>query len=131
MSDMTMKGYNGSLRFGRKKKYVGYNTAHLPTDAENDLQTPEQQERFSLYTPDQLAHETRTVRLEISFDQGRLHQTREQAKMIIEAMQQVILATRRHMISARGESLQRVAARKEAASCARALNILNGKQKAK
>jgi hypothetical protein len=48
--------------------------------------------------------------------------------MIIAAMQVVITTTRQHR---RGGAAQRVEARKEAASCARALNILNSEQRVK
>jgi hypothetical protein len=98
----------------------------LPSAEELAQQTPEQADRYPLYTPKQLETETRTVRLDITF--GDVIQTRRQAEMIIAAMQTVILTTRQHP---RGGQTQRVAARREAAACARALNILNGKQKAK
>lgn len=114
------------MRGVRKRKYVGYNPDSLPTDEEIMAQSPRQREEFPLFTPKQLAHETRNVRLDISFED--VVKIRDQADMITEVMYQIRLVTKRHP---RGASYQRVGARREAASCARALNILNGKQKAK
>jgi hypothetical protein len=98
----------------------------LPSAEELAGQTPEQAERFPLYTPQQVEQETRTVRFDMTFKD--VIKVRDQAEMVIAAMQSIILTTRQHP---RGRAAQRVAARREAAACARALNILNGKQKAK
>jgi hypothetical protein len=111
---------------GRKKRAGKISLGELPPAEDLAQQTPDQAERFPLYTPKQLDAETRTVRLDITF--GDVIQTRRQAEMIIAAMQAVITTTRQHR---RGGAAQRVEARKEAAACARALNILNGKQKAR
>jgi hypothetical protein len=110
----------------RKKRAGKISLGGLPTAEELARQTPEQAERFPLYTPKQLEAETRTVRLDITFRD--VMQTRRQAQMIIAAMQVVITTTRQHR---RGGAAQRVEARKEAASCARALNILNSEQRVK
>jgi hypothetical protein len=80
-------------------------------------------DRFTLYTQEQIEQETRNVRLDISF--GEPIKIRDQAEMVIAAMQQVIACTRRHDI---GSIRQRVEARREAASLGAALTVFNGKR---
>lgn len=79
-------------------------------------------DRFSLYTPEQIMAETRSVRLDLSF--GEVIKIRDQAEMVIAAMREIIAATRKHDI---GTVRQRIEARAEAASLGRALTRLNGK----
>lgn len=51
------------FRQGRRRKYGPYDVTKPPTDDELAGQTPEQRVDFSLFSPQQLEQETRTVRL--------------------------------------------------------------------
>jgi len=110
------------FRQGRRRKYGPYNTDKPPTDEEITGQTPEQRDSFSLFTAEQLAEETRSVRWEVTF--GDVIKIRDQAEMIMAACRLIIERTRDH---AAGPDKQRVDCRREAASAARALTRFNGK----
>lgn len=110
------------FRQGRRRKYGPYDVTKPPTDEELDGQTPEQREDFSLFSPQQLEQETRTVRLDISF--GDVIKIRDQCEMIMSACRIIMEKTRQHDI---GQERQRVDCRREAASLGRALTRFNGK----
>lgn len=112
---------NAPFGSGRKRKYGPYNTDKPPTDEELAGQTPEQR-NFSLFTAEQLAEETRSVRWEINF--GDVIKIRDQAEMVMAACRAIIDRTRDHSA---GPDKQRVDCRREAASAARALTRFNGK----
>lgn len=88
----------------------------------HDLHKGDDADRFSLYTPEQIEHESRTVRLILTFED--VIKVRDQAEMVIACMQQIIACTRRHDI---GSIRQRIDARREAASLGAALTFFNGK----
>src|SRR4029077_6275801 len=94
----------------------------LPSDEELAGQTPEQAERFPLYTPQQVEGETGTVRFDMTFKD--VIKVRDQAEMVIAAMRLVIEKTRDHDI---GSIRQRIEARREAHSLSRTLARFNGK----
>jgi len=77
---------------------------------------------LSLYRPDQIEAETRDIKLTISF--GDVIKIRDQAEMVIAAMQEVIRKTRHHDL---GSVRQRIEARAEGASLGRALSRFNGR----
>ena len=79
-------------------------------------------DQFSLYTPEQIDAETRTVRLDVSF--GDVVKIRDQAQQIIRACQSIIEISRQHDL---GSIRQRIIARQEMASLGRMLSILNNK----
>lgn len=112
-----------SKNYQKRGKIGSISLTGLPSQEELAQQTPEQRERFPLYTPEQIEQETRTVRLDISF--GDVVKIRDQAVMIIACMQELISASRRHSI---GPVRQRIEARREAASLGSALSLLNGKR---
>jgi len=88
----------------------------------HDLHQAEDADRFTLYRPEQIAAETRDIKLTISFrDVIRI---RDQAEMVIAAMQAIIAKTRQHDL---GSVRQRLEARAEGASLGRALSRFNGK----
>lgn len=109
---------------GRQRKYVGYNTAKLPSGQELADQAHDgaEADRNSLFTVEQIAEETRTVRLDVSFTDPI--KIRDQCEMLIEACQIIIEKTRDHDI---GSIRQRIDCRREAASLGRALARFNGK----
>lgn len=124
MSDVHEDGHNGSRRgLGRKRKYEGYNTTKPPTEAELDEQTPEQRETASLWTPEQLEIETRTVRFDMTFRD--VVKFRDQAEMIAACMAEIIKVSRQHDL---GSPRQRINARREADSLRRSLARFNGKK---
>jgi len=96
----------------------------LPTAEELAQQphTADDADRFTLYTPEQIEAETRDVKLTISF--GDVIKVRDQAEMVIAAMQEIIRRTRQHDL---GSVRQRIETRAEAASCGRALSRFNGR----
>ena len=79
-------------------------------------------DRLSLYTPEQIELDTRTVRIEITFDD--VIKVRDQAEMIVAAMQLIIGKTRHHDI---GSIRQRIECRREAGSLGARLAMFNGK----
>ncbi len=109
---------------GRKKGHRPVSIAGLPTPEELAQQphTGEEADRFSLYTPEQIEQETRSVRLDITFTD--VIKIRDQAEMIMACMREIIARTRKHDI---GSVRQRIEARQEAASAGRALSRFNGK----
>ncbi|HEX7741393.1 MAG TPA: hypothetical protein VF442_02975 [Sphingobium sp.] len=106
--------------------------AHRPLDIADTLPSQEEldsvphkgdaADRFTLYSPEQIEAETRTVRLDVSFED--VIKIRDQAEMIIEACKIIIARTRAHDI---GSIRQRIECRGEAASLGRALSRFNGK----
>jgi hypothetical protein len=110
------------FRQGRRRKYGPYDVTKPPTDEELSGQTPAQREDHSLFSPQQLEQETRTVRLDVSF--GDVLKIRDQCEMIIAACRIIMEKTRQHDI---GSERQRVDCRREAASLGRALTRFNGK----
>lgn len=106
----------------RRRKYGPYNTDKPPTDEDLDGQTPAQRDDYSLFSPQQLEQETRTVRLDVSF--GDVLKIRDQCEMIMAACRIIMEKTRQHDI---GSERQRVDCRREAASLGRALTRFNGK----
>lgn len=109
---------------GRRRAHRPVSVEGLPTPQElaDQRHKGEAADRFSLYTPEQVTQETRTVRLDMSF--GDLVKIRDQAEMVIACMQQILTTTRRHDI---GSIRQRIEARREAASLGSALTFTNGK----
>lgn len=110
------------FRQGRRRKYGPYDVAKPPTEEELSGQSPAQREDFSLFSPQQLEQETRTVRLDVSF--GDVLKIRDQCEMIMSACRIIMEKTRQHDI---GSERQRVDCRREAASLGRALTRFNGK----
>lgn len=80
-------------------------------------------DRFSLYRPDQIDIDTRTVRFDMTFkDVARF---REQAEMIRACMDEIIRLSKSHDL---GSIKQRIYARSEADSLRRTLARFNGKR---
>lgn len=122
MTDMLANGHIGSRRgFGKRRKYEGYNTDKSPVESDLDSQTPEQADRFPLYTPDQIEMDTATVQLRLTFEEPI--QIRDQCEMIAEACRIIIALTRKHDL---GSVRQRVECRREARSLSKALVRFNG-----
>jgi len=112
------------LAHGRQRAHRPISLTTLPT-AEDLAQQPHKgdaADRFSLYTPEQIAQETRDARLQITFED--VIKVRDQAEMIIACMQHVIIATRKHDL---GSVQQRIEARREVASLVERLTLFNGK----
>jgi len=107
---------------GRRRKYGPIDLTKPPTEEELNGQTPQQREDYSLFSPQQIEQETRTVRLDISF--GDVVKIRDQMEMIMSACRIIMEKTRQHDI---GSERQRVDCRREAASLGRALTRFNGK----
>lgn len=126
MSDPIQEAATGSYRrpHGRSRAHRPISMDNLPTAQELAEQphSGEDADRFSLYTPDQIESETRSVRLDITFDD--VIKVRDQAEMVMACMRQIIQMTRKHDI---GSIRQRIEARQEAASVGRALSRFNGK----
>lgn len=108
----------------RKRKYGPISITDTPGAADLDSQphTHEEADHFSLFTPQQVEDETRTVRLDMAFTDAL--KIRDQAEMIIACMQEIIRKTREHRI---GSIRQRIEARREADSLRRVMARLNGK----
>jgi hypothetical protein len=109
---------------GRRRAHRPVNLAGLPTPEELAQQPHkgDAADRFSLYTPEQIAQETRDARLQMTFDD--VIKIRDQAEMVIACMQHVIMATRKHDL---GSIRQRIEARREVASLVERLTLFNGK----
>jgi hypothetical protein len=90
--------------------------------AKGDDALGSRQDRFPLHTPEQIEQETRTVRLDITFED--VVKIRDQIEMIMEGCRIIMEKTREHKI---GSTRQRIGARQEAASLGRALARFNGK----
>jgi len=126
MSDTVQEAHTGPYSGrGRKRKYGPYNTAKAPTGAELDAQPHqgEEADRYSLFTPQQIADETRNVRLDLSFG-ADVMKIRDQAEMIISCMRVIIETTRKTGL---GSIRQRIEARREADSLRRVMARFNGK----
>ena len=96
-----------------------------PTQEELDSQPHkgEDADRFTLYRPDQIDIDTRTVRFDMTFrDVARF---REQAEMIRSCMDEIIRLSKSHDL---GSIKQRIYARSEADSLRRTLARFNGKK---
>lgn len=111
-------------RHSRGRAHRPISIEGLPSDEEVAAQPHrgEDADRFTLWTPEQIADETRTVRLDISF--GDVVKIRDQAEMIMAALRLIIGKTREHDI---GSIRQRIEARREADSLRRVLARFNGK----
>lgn len=128
MSDTVMPPRSNTgphrLAHGRQRAHRPISITGLPTAEELDEQPHkgDDADRFTLYAPQQVADETRTVRLDISF--GDVIKIRDQAEMIMAALRLIIGKTREHDI---GSIRQRIEARREADSLRRVLARFNGK----
>ena len=129
MSERTMTPpprNNGPYRpvHGRQRAHRPISLTGLPTDEEVAQQphTGDAADRFSLYTPEQIAQETRDARMQITFDD--VIKIRDQAEMVMACMQHVIQATRKHDL---GSIRQRIEARREVASLVERLTLFNGR----
>lgn len=123
MTDMAQNTGPYSGR-GRKRRYGPVDLTNTPSEADLDAQrhTHEAADRYSMFTPQQIAEETRTVRLDMTF--GDVIKVRDQAEMVIACMQAIIGKTRDHRL---GSIRQRVEARAEADSLRRVMARFNGK----
>lgn len=65
---------------GRRRKYGPIDLTKPPTEEELNGQTPQQREDYSLFSPQQIEQETRTVRLDISF--GDVVKIRDQMEIL-------------------------------------------------
>lgn len=111
---------------------AGRNRAHRPINISETLPSAEDlasmphkgddADRFTLYTPQQIEAETRTVRFDISFDD--VIKIRDQFEMLVAAARIIMETTRKHDI---GSIRQRIEARREAHGLAQALARFNGK----
>lgn len=123
MSDTHEDGQKGPRSaFGRKRAHRPVSITNLPTDDDMASQTPEQREKFPLFTPHQIEQESRSVRLDITFTDPI--KIRDQFEMILAAARIIMEKTRQHDI---GSVRQRIDCRREAASLGRALTRFNGK----
>lgn len=87
-----------------------------------DHPTGEHADQFSALYPRELDQETRNVRLDMSFDEPI--KIRDQAQMILVAMQEIIELTKKHDL---GSKAQRMQCRYTAAVLGRTLSRFNGK----
>lgn len=96
----------------------------LPSEEDLDAMphTGDEADRFTLYRPDQIADETRTVRFDVNFDD--VIKIRDQFEMIVAAARLIMETTRKHDL---GSIRQRIEARREAQSLSRTLARFNGK----
>lgn len=109
---------------GRRRGHRPVSLEGLPT-AEDLAASPhkgDDADRFTLYTAEQIAAETKDVKICITF--GEPIKVRDQAEMVIAAMRAIIEKTRQHDI---GSIRQRIESRAEAASLGRALSRFNGR----
>lgn len=120
---------------GRRPHYQpgpGRGRAHRPVNLDTTLPSAEElsstphkgddADRFTLYRPDQVEAETRTVRFDITFDD--VIKIRDQFEMVMAAARIIMETTRKHDI---GSIRQRIEARREAQSLSRTLARFNGK----
>jgi hypothetical protein len=130
MSDMHPNGQKGPFQplQGRRRAHRPISITNLPSDeelqhaAQGDDTVGTRQDRFPLHTPEQIEQETRTVRLDITFED--VVKIRDQCEMIMEGCRIIMEKTREHKL---GSTRQRIGARQEAASLGRALARFNGK----
>lgn len=140
MSDMTDNPSHGAgmaptdeftpgRPFGRRswRNTRGGKISIDPTPTAENRQLPdhpngEHADRFSALYPPELDQETRNVRLDVSFDEPI--KIRDQAQMIVVAMQEIIELTKKHDL---GSKAQRMQCRHTAAVLGRALSRFNGK----
>lgn len=130
MSDMTAAGSNRPYRPrpGQRRQIGTESIENLPSEADLDSQmrpddpAGEHADRYSLFTPQQIEDETRTVRIDMSF--GDPLKIRDQAEMILACMQEIIRKTREHRL---GSTRQRIDARREADSLRKTMARFNGK----
>lgn len=121
----------GMTKIGRqwqKNRGTKISITDLPSEedmqeaAKGDDAIGTRQDRFPLHTPEQIEQETRTVRLDITFED--VVKIRDQCEMIMEGCRIIMEKTREHKL---GSTRQRIGARQEAASLGRALARFNGK----
>ncbi len=118
-------------RSGPYRQPHGRRRAHRPISVDG-LPSPEElasmphkgeaADRFSLYTPEQIAQLTRNAKIEMTFSEPI--KIRDQAEMIKACMEVVIQLTRGHQI---GTIRQRIETRREIGSLVERLTIFNGK----
>lgn len=118
-------------RTGPYRTPHGRSRAHRPVSMDS-LPTPEDlasvphkgeaADRFSLYTPEQIAALTRDAKIQMTFAEPI--KIRDQAEMIKACMDVVIELTRGHGI---GTIRQRIETRREIGSLVERLTIFNGK----
>lgn len=112
-------------RFGRQK--IGHiNLDKPPTATEvaehNEQHKGDAADRLTLYNPKQIEEETRDVKLCITF--GEPIRIRDQAEMVIDAMEEIIELTKKHDL---GTINQRLQSHHVAKVLGRALTRFNGK----
>lgn len=111
---------------GRRRSHRPESLDGLPSEADlaaaRERHKGDAADRFTLYTPEQIGHETKDVKLTITF--GDVIKVRDQAEMIIAGMRAIIEKTRQHDL---GSIRQRIESRAEAASVGRALTRFNGR----
>lgn len=126
MTDAAMPPRTGPYRTGRHRAHRPISLGGLPTPEEIAEAAERHQgaeaDRFSLYTPEQIAALTKTSKIAMTFDEPI--KIRDQAEMIMACMKIVIELTRGHKI---GAVRQRIETRREIASLVERLTIFNGK----
>jgi hypothetical protein len=130
MSDAHPHGQRGPFQplQGRRRAHRPISLEGLPTPqeldhaAEGDDAVGSRQDKHPLYTPQQIEQETRTVRLDVSFND--VIKIRDQCEMIMAGCRAIMEMTRKHDL---GSLRQRIEARREAASLGAALTLFNGK----
>jgi len=125
-NDSTGRFSPGNWRQRRGSKILLDDSANPQKDPERraipENQTPEQVERFPALYPQEIEHDCRSVRLDVTFDEPI--RIRDQAEIIVKAMQEIIELTKKHDL---GSVQQRRLARFTAAVCGRTLSRFNGK----
>lgn len=108
----------------RKRSHRPISLEGLPTPEElaSSPHAGEAADRFSMYTPEQQATETRTVRMDLTFEE--VITIRDQWEMIAAAAQIILASTRKRDL---GSIRQRIECRREAASLSKQLALMQGK----
>jgi hypothetical protein len=127
---MAEDDFTAAKPFGRdwRKRRAGKVMIDIgPTQDAERRQLPvhsdaEHADRFPALYPQEIDHDCRNVRLDITFDEPI--RIRDQAEMIKAAMEEIIGLTKKHDL---GSIQQRRLARYTAAVCGRALSRFNGK----
>lgn len=127
MSDPTMSDHypRRKRQWGRQR--IGHISPDKPPRPEDVADHAERHkgddaDRFSLYTPQQINEETKDVKLCIVFDEPI--RIRDQAEMIMGAMEEIMELTKDHDL---GSVKQRMQCRHVAKVLGRALTRFNGK----
>lgn len=115
-----------SNRYAKNKGHRPISLDGMPTDEElaehAKRHKGENADRFTLYTPEQIAALTKTARIPLTFDEPI--KIRDQAEMVQACMDIVIKLTKRHDM---GTIQQRIETRREIASLIERLAVFNGK----